>query len=112
MNGEVVVDGQPASGVSVTLHDVKGIDGQQPTFSSATTDESGKFSVSTYDAGDGVPVGEYVLTFTWGEFNVVSRSMEGDKLNGKHSDPKTSEHKVTVVAGTPTDMGRIELTTK
>lgn len=112
VTGEVIVDGKSASGVTVTLHDLKGIDGNQPTYSSAITDASGKFSVSTYNAGDGVPVGDYVLTFTWGEFNMVSRSMEGDKLKGQYNNAKTSEIRAHVEEGKPMDLGRIELTIK
>src|SRR5690349_6394267 len=83
VTGIVVVDGKEANGVSISLHDVKGMDSAQPTISFATSDETGKFAVSTYDGGDGAPVGEYRLTFTWGELNVVTRTMSGDKLNGK-----------------------------
>jgi len=112
VTGVVVVDGNEASGVTVTLHDTKGMDAEMPTFSQATTDETGKFSLSTYEGGDGVPEGDYLVTFTWGEFNALSRSMEGDKLKGKYGDAKKSEFKLNVKAGSPIDMGRIELSTQ
>jgi 5-hydroxyisourate hydrolase-like protein (transthyretin family) len=112
VTGEVVVDGQPAATVQVTLTDVKGIDTDMPTFSSAMTNDQGKFAVSTYDLGDGVPEGEYVVTFMWGELNLFSMQYGGpDKLKDKYSDPAKSQFKITVEKGKPADMGRIELST-
>lgn len=112
VTGEVVVDGKPAASLQVTLTDVKGMDAQMPTFSSAMTDDAGKFAVSTYEQADGVPAGDYTVTFTWGELNLFSMRYGGpDKLNDKYRDPKTSTFKITVEKGKPTDMGRIELTT-
>lgn len=113
VKGEVYVDGQPADGLAVTCHNVAGLDKEQPTSSSAFTDSQGKFEISTYESADGVPEGEYVLTFMWGKWNTISMTYGGpDKLNGRYDDPKTSEFKVSVQKGKPTDLGRIELTTK
>jgi hypothetical protein len=85
---------------------------ENPTISSAFTDKQGKFSISTYEQADGVPVGSYVLTFEWGQWNMMSMQYGGpDKLNGKYSDPKTSEVRFEVKAGEPTDLGTIKLTT-
>jgi hypothetical protein len=87
------------------------MDGEAPTYTSARTDQDGKFSVSTYEAGDGAPEGQYAVTFVWNQLDRMSMSYQGDKLNGKYADPDSSEFKVTVKAGQPADMGRIELTT-
>jgi len=91
------------------LTDTSGMDTAKPTVSSTVTKEGGTFSVSTYDEADGVPPGEYVLTFAWGEYNVFSRSYEADKLKKRYVDPKKSEFRLTVVEGQPVDMGRIDL---
>ncbi len=113
VTGEIVVDGSPAASVQVTLTDVKGMDEKMPTVSSAMTDDNGKFAISTYQQADGVPEGEYSVTFMWGTLNLFSMQYGGpDKLNDKYSDPKKSTFKVTVEKGKPTDMGRVELTTK
>jgi hypothetical protein len=112
VTGEVYVDGQPAAGVHVKFHDVKGFDAANPTVSASMTDESGHFSASTYDQGDGVPAGDYTVTFEWGELNKFSMQYSGDKLKGKYSDPEKTEHRITVTDGSSTDMGRIELKTK
>ncbi len=113
VTGEIYVDGAPAAQLAVRCTDVNGLDKEQPTLSSAFTDEGGKFEISTYETGDGMPEGEYVLTFEWGQWNLVSGSYGGDdKLKGKYLDPKKSEHKFTVVEGEPTEIGRIDLKTK
>ena len=69
--------------------------------------------ISTYNAGDGVPPGEYTLTFAWQEFNLLSRQYSGpDKLKQRYSDPANSTFKITVKEGEELDMGIIALTTK
>jgi len=113
VTGEVYVDGQPAAQLKVGCYDVNGIDSESPTVSSGMTDEQGKFEISTYASGDGVPEGEYVLTFLWGKLNLISKSYGGpDKLKGRYLDPQKSKHRFKVEAGKPTDLGRIELSTK
>jgi hypothetical protein len=112
--GKVTVDGAaPTSAVQVQCHAASSVDSEHPTFSQTETKEDGSFEISTYESGDGVPEGEYVLTFVWQEFNLFNRSYSGpDKLNNRYADPKTSEIKVTVKSGEPTDLGEIKLTTK
>jgi hypothetical protein len=113
VTGEVYVDGEPAAQLQVTCHDLAGIDKEHPTFSQAFTNESGRFEIATYEAADGVPEGEYVLTFMWGQLNLISGGYGGpDKLNGRYTDPGASQHRFKVEAGKPTNLGRIELTTK
>jgi hypothetical protein len=112
VTGSVFVDGQPAALLTVTLHDVKGFDSENPSVSTAMTKEDGTFAVSTFEAEDGVPVGEYTATFQWGKLNPIKNAFEGDQLKGRYMDPRKSEVKVTVSEGEPTDMGRIDLKTK
>jgi hypothetical protein len=113
VTGVLIVDGNPAEGVQVTLNDLAGIDESQPTFSQTYSDKDGKFTLSTYEQGDGVPEGDYVLTFFWGQINPLSMQFGGpDKLNQRYSDPASSAFKVKVEKGKPVDLGKIELTTK
>ncbi|HUT89170.1 MAG TPA: hypothetical protein VMY37_06725 [Thermoguttaceae bacterium] len=113
VTGQVSVDGQPGDSLRVTCHNVKGIDTEHPTTSSAVTDKEGKFEIATYEAADGVPEGDYVLTFMWGQWNMHSMTYGGpDKLNGRYSDPESSEVRFTVEEGKPVDLGKIDLTTK
>lgn len=112
VTGLVCVDGAPTAQVSVTLHRVGGMDKKTPTVSATISKEDGSFAISTFEDGDGVPAGDYVATFTWAEFNPISRSMGPDKLKGKYNDPDQSQFKVSVAPGAKVDMGRIELVTK
>jgi hypothetical protein len=111
LTGQVLVDGQPARRVSVFCHDVKGMDGKQPTLSSSTTDQDGKFAMTTYETGDGVPQGEYVLTFEWYD-GVPGGAPLPDKLKHRYADVKASKVRATVKAGEPTDLGKVELATR
>lgn len=112
VTGVVYVDGEPAARLSVTLHDVKGFDDQAPAIPQAVTKQDGTFAISTFEAEDGAPVGEYKATFVWGRAQGLGIDTSVDKLKGRYSDPEKSEYKVTVVEGEPQDMGRIELKTK
>ena len=111
VTGEVYIDGKPGGDVGVALHRVGGVDSNHPTVTTTRTEENGKFSLSTYEAGDGAPEGDYVVTFAWDELDKLSMAYSNDKLKGKYSDPDKSEHKVKV-AGAAVDLGRIELSTK
>jgi hypothetical protein len=107
------VDGKPVGLIKVTVHDVQGVNTEHPTFPTTYTDDEGKFSLSTYESGDGVPAGEYVVCFYWGEYNLMSRDYGGkDKLGNRYLDPKTCPIRVKVEEGKPADMGTIELSTK
>lgn len=114
VKGKVTVDGQPpGSGIQILCHPDTGPDAEHPTASSTETDADGVFAISTYTSGDGMPVGNYTLTFTWQEYNIISRSYSGkDKLNDRYSDPEKSTFKISVKEGEENDMGTIALTTK
>lgn len=114
--GVVTVDGVPPdTPLQITCHDVKGIDAEHPTVSASLTGQGGKFEISTYESGDGVPAGEYVLTFEWKQINLVTMNFGGpDRLNKRYNDPAKSEVRFVVEEGAqgPIDLGTIALTTK
>lgn len=113
--GRVLVDGQPADYLAVNVEPVDGkLDPEQPTVSQAFTDADGRFSLSTYVQGDGVPEGEYVLTFMWGQMNLISMNYGGpDKLKGRYQSAQDSNVRFTVQKSKEKmDLGDIELTTK
>ncbi|MFV1966544.1 MAG: hypothetical protein ACC628_14055 [Pirellulaceae bacterium] len=112
VTGEVYVDGKPVVQLAVRCINVTGIDKADPTFSSAFTDEEGKFEISTYEQSDGVPEGEYILTFEWGQWGLSGSYGGPDKLKNRYKDPKKSAFHVTVESGKPADVGRIDLSTK
>lgn len=113
VTGTVLVDGKPVDQLAIRCISVAGIDTKDPTESATFTDTEGKFQIATYQQGDGVPVGSYVLTFEWGQWNYISMQYGGpDKLKGKYADAETSTTKFEVQEGQPTDLGTIQLTTK
>lgn len=111
VKGTLLIDGKPVGNVAVRCVSVQKLDATTPPSSTFTRDD-GTFEISTYEKSDGVPEGEYVLTFQWGEMNLITRTMTGDKLGGRYSDPKQSKFRFKVEKGKPVDLGRIELTTK
>jgi hypothetical protein len=111
VTGQVLVDGSPAEGVAVTCQDVNGVDKANPTVSGAVTDKEGNFAISTYKAGDGVPNGDYVLTFFLAEMNMLTKEYGPDKLSDRYKDPKTSTFKFSV-KGAPVKVDKIDLSTK
>lgn len=109
---QLLVDGQPQADVQVQLHDVAGLDTNQPTLPSGFTAADGRLTISTYAQGDGAPAGTYQVSLTWQQFNPISLRFSGpDKLNGRYSDPKKSGITWTVEAG-KNDWGTIELSSR
>jgi hypothetical protein len=110
VTGKITVDGKPVAHLRVFAKAKDAGDSKYPILPQAATREDGSFQLYSYEPGDGVPSGEYTLTFTWQE-------LEGfvyggpDKLNGRYADPAKSTSKVTVVKS-PVDLGTIPLTTK
>ena len=114
VTGTVLVDGKPADDLAIRCLSATGLlDEKDPTVSAAFTDKDGKFQIATYQKADGVPAGSYVLTFEWGQRNLISAQYGGpDKLNGKYLSAKTSTVTFEVKEGEPKDLGTIQLTTK
>jgi hypothetical protein len=112
VKGKVLVDGKPATMLAVECVDLAGLDKENPTLSSAMTDDDGDFAFGTYVSGDGVPEGKYALTFQWGTLDLWRHSYNGDKLNGRYSDAKSSTIRFTATKGEPVDLGEINLTTQ
>jgi hypothetical protein len=113
VKGKFTVDGvEPGDSLQVVCHNKAGLDAAMPTVSQAISHPDGGFEIATYEKGDGVPPGDYVLTVVWREFNTMSMSYTGkDKLNGRYEDPATSPVQFTV-QDKPVDLGVIPLTTK
>ena len=110
IHGKVLVDGQPAANVAIKMYPNTD-DPETPLTSSTFTDMDGNFAIGTYEGADGAPVGDYKLTFMWGQINLMTGRYEGpDKLKDRYSDPETTEFEFTVVAP-ENDWGTIELTT-
>jgi 5-hydroxyisourate hydrolase-like protein (transthyretin family) len=113
VTGTLLVDGSPAEEVQITCYPASDVNNEDPTMPQANTAADGTFKFSTYVAGDGLPEGDYVLTFFWGQLNVFTREYVGpDKLNDRYRDPKNAKVSFKVEKGKPTKLGTVELTTK
>lgn len=112
LKGLVKVDGTAASFLRVIANPSNGA-GALPVSPAALTNSEGKFELSSYESGDGVPPGDYVLTFEWGEMNLMNGQYSGDHFKGKYADPAKSEIKVSVADSDEVkDVGTIELSLK
>lgn len=112
VKGEVSVDGAPVAGVLVQLHATADVSAGKASVTMGSTNDKGLFAITTYSEGDGVPAGDYVATFTWPVLQLNQAAEAPDRLKNRYKDPSKSTFKVSVAAGSPVDMGKIELTTK
>lgn len=110
VTGRVLIDGEPVEKLLVTCHDTEHL-GQQKLLSLGLTDENGDVTFSTFEGSDGVPAGEYLLTFSWRDWDNYWNRFEGpDKFKGRYSEPAESQYRLLVTADEPADLGVIELT--
>lgn len=110
VSGLVLVDGNPVAGVQIRFQ-AENQDPQNATLSVAKTDAEGRFKAWTYKTDDGVPPGDYSVTFNDQSETKPHMRSGPDLFKGKYSNPAKSKFKLTVPAkGEPIDMGTIELT--
>ena len=98
--GSVTYQGQPVAGAFVALHPKNQSQPGAPT-PTATVQTDGTFALTTYDAGDGVPEGDYVVTLQWRK-TVKSGSdyvLGPNLLPAKYARPETSDLVVRIAAG-------------
>jgi 5-hydroxyisourate hydrolase-like protein (transthyretin family) len=110
VTGVVLVDGQPVTDLRIVAHNVAGMDKEHPTIPHAVPEADGHFQFTSYENGDGVPAGEYKLTFMWGQRS-RGRIQGPDKLKDRYTDAATSKFPLKV-DNEAVDLGTIELTTK
>jgi hypothetical protein len=97
--GKVIWNGQPVAGAFIVFHPTSVT--PDALSARAQTDKDGQFKLSTYDTGDGAPVGEYTATVEWRK--VIKDG--GDYKPGpnvlppKYSQPTTSDLKVKIAEG-------------
>src|SRR5262249_442728 len=65
VKGKILVNGQPAHECQIYLHRTTEDDHPSKVVPQATTNEAGEFQLTTYQANDGGPEGEYVATIEW-----------------------------------------------
>lgn len=104
VSGTVTFKGQPLPNALVAFHPVDKSD-PRATSSRATTDAAGKFTLSTYEANDGTPAGEYKVTVECYKLKQTGTSAEPGPnfLPPKYANPSTTKLSVKVDAGAAND---------
>jgi hypothetical protein len=108
VTGKVLLpDGKPAEHASVVLHPV-GEDGQDVPKPRGKVAADGSFSLTTYDAADGAPAGEYRVTVEL--WRTTGRGDEGptNRLKPRYANPESSGLTATINPG-PTELKPIAL---
>ena len=102
VTGRVTIGGKPAAAVDLRFYDVSGrAPGMARPY--ATTDEDGRFTVSTFGMNDGAPAGEYQVAMSWkgplpGEL-ADQRDALPECLPPRYGDATTSGIRVRIAPG-------------
>jgi hypothetical protein len=103
VSGEVFYKGKPAEGCKISFTPKSGI-GQDlgwPSF--AEVGKDGKFTVTTNQPNDGMPEGEYGVSFSWpgkGTASDPNGEMAEDRLPVKYHHPDTSGYSIKITPET------------
>ncbi len=102
VTGKLKLDGKPLAGATITFHTFNKETEKFTQVCDGLTDETGKFTVTTYTKFDGAPAGEFVVT--------VVRTAKGGYYDGeipeksqlaeRYATPGKSPIKVTIKEGT------------
>ncbi len=115
------VDGEPAEGVRVTFNPLGESSAEKMRHTiSGITDEEGHPKLQMIFGGEeGVPPGEYYLTFLWLDTSKVTmgrkdpgQEKRNDKLHGRYLEEGRNTPHVKVIEDTPLDLGTINLKSK
>jgi hypothetical protein len=109
--GQVLVGGKPAAGAFVVFHPASNASPKAGR-PSATAADDGTFELTTFEAKDGAPAGEYAVTVQWSKPKTTPLSLPGpDQLKGRYGDPAKSGLKASVAARPQNDLEpfRLEL---
>lgn len=101
VRGRVVFNGAPVPGAKVTFNTVEAATKKVGTVSDATVEEDGTFVMSTHEAWDGTPVGEYSVTIVLRQPLYDEKGQPGvNRLPGKYASVFTSGLKASIKSGT------------
>jgi hypothetical protein len=105
VTGSVTVDGKPAAGVRLVFCPVNTSPEAMNQRPMGTTDEQGKYSLTTFVLGDGAPPGDYKISATWlsaSKQAVVDErgSVGTDRFMNKYAIPDQSGLTATIAEDT------------
>lgn len=96
--GKLLINGEPAEGATVIFHPASGTDfDARGTRPKGTVGGDGTFQVTSYQANDGIPTGDYQVGIIW--LGDPESDSAWDKLGGRLADPKQTGLTVSVVEG-------------
>jgi hypothetical protein len=107
-SGKLLIGGKGYPGVVVILHPTDG-GNVRP---SGSTDADGSFTLTSYDAHDGAPAGEYVATLI---YEPTSSPFAGKprgpapKIDGKYTSTDSSPLRATIKEGPANDIPTFEV---
>ena len=102
VSGKVMFRGKPCDGALVVFHPTaKGRENDPKPV--ATVAEDGTYKLTTFEANDGAPEGDYGVTIVWNEkakdkkFSLTGEGATGaDKFAGRYGDPRNPKQKASV----------------
>jgi hypothetical protein len=94
----VTTDGKPAVGATVSFHPA-GDSSTYPFVPHGKVSRDGAFVLTSYEAGDGAPAGEYAVTVVWRTENPEGDPGGPDRLKGRYANPARPLTRVTVREG-------------
>jgi serine/threonine-protein phosphatase CPPED1 len=101
VRGKVHFEGTPTPDARVVFYFVDAANKKLIRAGDALVEADGSFTLSTYTANDGAPVGEYVVTVTWPEPAFDAQGRPGpNRLPGRYAGTETSPLRVQVRSGT------------
>ncbi len=108
VQGVLTINNRPAEGAMLVLHPAngEGFDSRM-TRPRAVVGADGRFHVTTYQDGDGAPVGDYRVAILW--FANPDSNSPWDKLQGRYSDPANTGIQISIKEG-QTELEPISLT--
>jgi hypothetical protein len=112
VHGKVTdADGKPAAGALLVFTRISTEGDKEPVTAAGKADDSGEYTLTTYENGDGAPEGEYVVTITWpGEKKTPGPGVGPDRLNGQFASERTSQIRRKVEKSGPNEMETIKVT--
>lgn len=105
VEGALDVRGGPAPGAFLVFHPLNppapGKDGAEVPRPTAKVKEDGAFAVTTFEANDGAPAGDYAVTVEW--YKLVGKGAEVQRgpnvIPPKYARPDSTPFKVTIREG-------------
>lgn len=94
VSGKVVSKGKSLGGAMLLFHPLR--HDLKEIRSYATTEIDGSFEVSTFEAYDGAPEGDYAVTITWPTVSVEDGGYGEDRLRGQFNNPQTTPFRATI----------------